>query len=138
MREGLLTPIVLVCMIVANAVPTLKHRASGNPPVQRRLTEEFERCQVYLDAGTRKPLVYCVEAQLLERHVNSILDKGFELMVQQHRIEDLARLYALASRVRALDQLKAALKENIKKTGLALVMDVEKVQLLLRFVRRRY
>lgn len=96
--------------------------------LQRRLFEEFERCQVYLAAATRKPLIACVELQLLERHMPAILERGFEVMLQQQRIEDLARLYSLAARVKALDQLKAAFKENIKKAGIALVMDVEKVR----------
>ena len=95
--------------------------------VQRRLFEEFERCQVYLAAATRKPLIATVELQLLERHMPAILERGFEGMLQQQRIDDLGRLYTLAARVKALDQLKAAFKENIKKAGITLVMDVEKV-----------
>ncbi len=34
--------------------------------LQRRLAEEYDRCQQYLDAGTRRPLVGVVEAQLLQ------------------------------------------------------------------------
>ena len=40
---------------------------------------------------------------------------------------DLGRLYALFSRVRALESLKVAFREYIKKTGLVLIMDEEKV-----------
>lgn len=43
--------------------------------VQMRLQEENERCLIYLDASTRKPLVATAERQLLERHINAILDK---------------------------------------------------------------
>jgi hypothetical protein len=43
---------------------------------QRRLAEEYERCQHYLDPATRKPLIAAVEAQLLERHIGAILEKG--------------------------------------------------------------
>ena len=39
--------------------------------LQRRLAEEYERCQQYLDAGTRRPLVGVVEAQLLQVHMCS-------------------------------------------------------------------
>lgn len=97
--------------------------------LQRRLAEEFERCQVYLDASTRKPLIQCVEAQLVEHHVPAILERGYASLVEQHRVEDLSRLYALAARVSALEQLKLAFKENIKATGETLVMDAEKVLL---------
>lgn len=95
--------------------------------MQRRLAEEFERCQEYLDAATRRPLIQCVETQLLERHVATVLERGFEALLAQQRIEDLRRLYSLAARVKALDQLKLAFKESIKKAGLVLVMDQEKV-----------
>ena len=37
--------------------------------VQKRLTEEYERCQNYLDASTRKPLISAVEEQLLSKHM---------------------------------------------------------------------
>ena len=37
--------------------------------VQKRLSEEYERCQNYLDASTRKPLISAVEEQLLSKHM---------------------------------------------------------------------
>lgn len=43
--------------------------------VQMRLQEENERCLIYLDASTRKPVVATAEKQLLERHITAILDK---------------------------------------------------------------
>ena len=46
----------------------------------------------------------------------------------QRRLEDLARLYNLAARIHALDPVKAAFRANIKSTGLALIMDEEKVR----------
>ena len=46
----------------------------------------------------------------------------------QRRLEDLARLYNLAARIHALDPLKAAFRAYIKSTGLALIMDEEKVR----------
>ena len=49
--------------------------------LQRRLNEEYERCAMYLDSATRKPLVAVLEQQLLARHVASILEKGFDALV---------------------------------------------------------
>lgn len=43
--------------------------------LQIRLHEEHERCLLYLDASTRKPLIATAERQLLERHISAILDK---------------------------------------------------------------
>ena len=46
------------------------------PSLQVRLHEEHDRCVIYLDAITRKPLVATAEKQLLEQHISSILDKA--------------------------------------------------------------
>lgn len=99
--------------------------------MQRRLSEEFERCQIYLDISSRKPLISCVERQLIEYHMSAILERGFAAMVTQNGVDDLARLYNLAGRVAALEALKLAFKETTKSIGEALVMDAEKVGCLL-------
>ena len=99
--------------------------------VQRRLTEEYERCQNYLDASTRKPLISVVEEQLLSKHMAAMLEKGFDAMMSDMRVPDLARLYNLCGRIHALEPLRAAFRAYIKKAGLALIMDEEKVRHLL-------
>ncbi|XP_057731577.1 cullin-4-like [Arachis stenosperma] len=43
--------------------------------VETRLQEEHDRCLIYLEASTRKPLIATAEKQLLERHIPAILDK---------------------------------------------------------------
>jgi hypothetical protein len=39
------------------------------------LQEEHERCILYLEANTRKPLIATTEKQLLERHTSAIIEK---------------------------------------------------------------
>ena len=95
--------------------------------LQRRLTEEYERCQNYLDVSTRKPLISVVEEQLLSKHMAAMLEKGFDSMMADMRVPDLARLYNLCGRIHALEPLRAAFRAYIKKAGLALIMDEEKV-----------
>ncbi len=95
--------------------------------LQRRLTEEYERCQNYLDASTRKPLISVVEEQLLSKHMAAMLEKGFDAMMADMRVPDLARLYNLCGRIHALEPLRAAFRAYIKKAGLALILDEEKV-----------
>lgn len=73
---------------------------------QKRLSEEYERCQNYLDGSTRKPLVAVIEKQLLEKHMADLLAKGFTSMLDGDRLQDMKRLYNLSSRVAALDALK--------------------------------
>ncbi|GKV36953.1 hypothetical protein SLEP1_g45035 [Rubroshorea leprosula] len=94
--------------------------------VEMRLHEEHERCLLYLDASTRKPLIAMAEKQLLERHIPAILDKGFTTLMDGHRIEDLQRMYSLFSRVNALESLRHALSSYIRRTGQGIVMDDEK------------
>ncbi|XP_012457596.1 cullin-4 isoform X1 [Gossypium raimondii] len=91
-----------------------------------RLNEENERCLLYLDAFTRKPLIATAERQLLERHIPAILDKGFMMLMDGHRIEDLQRMYSLFSRVNALESLRQAISSYIRRTGQSIVMDEEK------------
>ncbi|XP_010247871.1 PREDICTED: cullin-4-like isoform X2 [Nelumbo nucifera] len=94
--------------------------------VELRLHEEHERCLLYLDASTRKPLVATAERQLLEHHTSAILDKGFAMLMDGNRIEDLQRMYSLFSRVNALESLRQALSSYIRGTGQGIVMDEEK------------
>ncbi|KAK6124066.1 hypothetical protein DH2020_042191 [Rehmannia glutinosa] len=94
--------------------------------VETRLQEEHERCQLYLDASTRKSLVATAERQLLERHISAILDKGFTVLMDGKRIEDLHRVYVLFSRVNALESLRQTLNQYIRRTGQGMVMDEEK------------
>ena len=43
--------------------------------LQSRLNEEQDRCNIYIDASTKRPLIATAEKQLLERHISAILDK---------------------------------------------------------------
>ncbi|OWK00835.1 hypothetical protein Celaphus_00016846 [Cervus elaphus hippelaphus] len=44
--------------------------------VSKRLEEEADRVITYLDHSTQKPLIACVEKQLLGEHLTAILQKG--------------------------------------------------------------
>ncbi|KAK4271848.1 hypothetical protein QN277_020479 [Acacia crassicarpa] len=94
--------------------------------IETRLHEEHERCLIYLDASTRKPLIATAEKQVLERHIPAILDKGFMMLMDANRIEDLQRMYSLFLRVNALESLRLALSSYIKRTGQGIVVDEEK------------
>ncbi|XP_024030922.1 cullin-4 [Morus notabilis] len=94
--------------------------------VETRLHEEHERCLLYLDASTRKPLIASAEKQLLERHISAILDKRFMMLMDANRIADLQRMYNLFTRVNALESLRQALSSYIRRTGQGIVMDEEK------------
>ncbi|WMV14070.1 hypothetical protein MTR67_007455 [Solanum verrucosum] len=94
--------------------------------VEVRLHEEHDRCLLYLDASTRKPLIATAERQLLERHISAVLDKGFTVLMDGNRIEDLQRMYMLFCRVNDLESLRQALSSYIRRTGQSIVLDEEK------------
>uniref|UniRef100_A0A915HMC9 Cullin-4 n=1 Tax=Romanomermis culicivorax TaxID=13658 RepID=A0A915HMC9_ROMCU len=95
--------------------------------VDKRLREESERLLQYLDCTTRKPLITCVEINLLQNHVTAILSKGMDSLLQENRLQDLRLLYDLLSRVKnGLVELKNSFSVYVKKVGHCLVMDLER------------
>ncbi|CAH0381123.1 unnamed protein product [Bemisia tabaci] len=106
--------------------------------VDKRLLEEKERILHYLDSATKVPLIHTVEWQLLNGHLNTILQKGLDNLLEENRIQDLTLLYNLFKRVKkGLNELCSSFNAYIKKTGRTIVIDPEKdrtmVQELLDF-----
>lgn len=92
--------------------------------VDKRLHEEMERLLHYLDMSTKKPLVSCVEKQLLEKHLTQILQKGLDQLLTENRIKDLTLMYQLFSRVKdGLKEMCTAFATYIKVTGKTIVMN---------------
>ncbi|THU74123.1 hypothetical protein C4D60_Mb04t30030 [Musa balbisiana] len=121
----------LVCTSEFYAAEGVKYMQQSDVPdylrhVESRLHEEHERCLLYLDASTRKPLVATAEKQLLERHTSAILDKGFTMLMEANRVDDLQRMYTLFQRVDALELIRQALSSYIRGTGQVIIMDEEK------------
>ncbi|KQK12851.1 cullin-4 [Brachypodium distachyon] len=102
--------------------------------VESRLQEEHERCIMYLEANTRKPLIATTEKQLLHRHTSAIIEKGFTMLMEANRVKDLWRMYTLFQRVDAIEMLKQALSLYIRGTGQGIIMDEEKDKDLVPFL----
>ncbi|KAJ6980608.1 LOW QUALITY PROTEIN: hypothetical protein NC653_028419 [Populus alba x Populus x berolinensis] len=118
----------LECTSEFYAAEGMKYMQQSDVPdylkhVESRLNEEQDRCNIYVDASTKKPLIATAETQLLERHISAILDKGFMMLMDGHRIKDLQTMYSL---VNALESLRQALSMYIRRTGQGIVMDEEK------------
>jgi len=106
--------------------------------VEKRLKEENERLLHYLDQSSKWQLIHTVEKQLLAQHLNSILNRGLDLLLEENRIEDLQLMYSLLGRVKTGQQeLCSKMAEYIKKRGKVIVTNPEKdrtmVQELLDF-----
>lgn len=95
--------------------------------VESRLYEEQDRVPNYLHASTRPKLEHIVESELISAHAASLInshDGGFVslLDMSEDRMSDLARMYALFSRVpQTLDLLRGALFEHVYDAGRRLV-----------------
>ncbi|XP_061743611.1 cullin-4A [Nerophis ophidion] len=106
--------------------------------VARRLEEENDRIVSYLDQSTQKPLISCVEKQLLGEHMTAILQKGLSVLLDENRVAELALLYQLLSKVKGgLPTLLQFWRDYIKTFGGEIVCTPEKdkdmVQELLDF-----
>ncbi|GAM25543.1 hypothetical protein SAMD00019534_087180 [Acytostelium subglobosum LB1] len=94
--------------------------------VQNRINEESERALRYLDMSTKKSIIQALETHMLERHINTLISKGFNQMVDGNKTEDIQRLYTLLQRVGALNSIRTAWISYIKTTGQSMVADKEK------------
>eukprot|EP01125_Pyxidicula_operculata_P003515 TRINITY_DN1448_c0_g1_i1.p1 TRINITY_DN1448_c0_g1~~TRINITY_DN1448_c0_g1_i1.p1 ORF type:complete len:802 (+),score=176.26 TRINITY_DN1448_c0_g1_i1:100-2505(+) len=90
---------------------------------ESRIEEESQRALTYLDITTRKALIHTVETVAIATHVQSLAEKGFDILMDGDRQEDLKRMYSLFQRVDSLNQLKDSWNGYIKKRGADLVMD---------------
>lgn len=101
--------------------------------VEKRFTEENNRLLHYLNASTKQPLIGCLETYLIGEHVATILQKGLDHMLDDHRIPDLKLLYQLISRIaNGVDHLKVAYSQYIKKRGREIVINPEKDNVMIQ------
>nr|XP_020461524.1 cullin-4A [Monopterus albus] len=95
--------------------------------VAHRLEEENDRIVSYVDQSTQKPLISCVEKQLLGEHMTSILQKGLNTLLDENRVTELALLYQLFSKVKGgLPTLLQFWRDYIKSFGGEIVCTPEK------------
>lgn len=95
--------------------------------VAHRLEEENDRIVSYLDQSTQKPLISCVEKQLLGEHMTAILQKGLSILLDENRVTELALLYQLFSKVKGgLPTLLQFWRDYIKTFGTEIACTPEK------------
>jgi cullin 1 len=90
---------------------------------ERRLDEEKERVPLYLLQEIMTPLMKTCEAALIAKHANVLRDE-FQILLDNDREEDMARMYKLLARIpEGLDPLRAKFEAHVRSCGL---MAVEK------------
>ena len=88
------------------------------------LEEEENRVTSYLHASTREPLIMATETVLLAEHVTSLQDE-FQPLLERDKIEDLARMFKLLSRVpENLVKLRDLFEKHVKNSGM---VEMEKI-----------
>ncbi|KAH8891856.1 Cullin-domain-containing protein [Thozetella sp. PMI_491] len=95
---------------------------------RRRLQEELDRCRTTVALLTSPKIAKVVEDELVSRHLNEFLaldGSGIKSMIDNDRIEDLAILYGLVSRVDpSREPLKVALQNRVLELGFEIEKDL--------------
>lgn len=102
-------------------LPTFEYLAR----CEERISQELKRSEVYLDPMTKKPLIHTLEKESIIAHIPKILDKGFQVMIKENKIDDLARLYRLFSRIEALDPIRIHFGHYLRAVGTQIVSQVD-------------
>ncbi|KAK5112206.1 hypothetical protein LTR62_004367 [Meristemomyces frigidus] len=84
---------------------------------ERRLDEEKERVPLYLLPEIMQPLMKCCETALIQKHCNLLRDE-FQVLLDNDREDDMARMYKLLSRIpEGLDPLRAKFEHHVRTAG---------------------
>ncbi|KAK1810279.1 ubiquitin ligase (cullin) of SCF [Friedmanniomyces endolithicus] len=84
---------------------------------ERRLDEEKERVPLYLLAEIMQPLMKCCESALIAAHCQLMRDE-FQILLDNDREEDMARMYKLLSRIaEGLDPLRTRFEAHVRRAG---------------------
>lgn len=88
---------------------------------ERRLDEEKERVPLYLLGEIMTPLTKTCEAALIAKHAPVLRDE-FQVLLDNDREEDMARMYKLLARIPdGLDPLRAKFEAHVRRCGLLAV-----------------
>ena len=91
---------------------------------EARLDEEKERVGLYLHPDIMKRLMDTCHEVLITAH-SVLLRDEFQVLLDNERTDDLARMYGLLSRIKdGLDPLRTRFETHVRKAGLAAVEKV--------------
>ena len=86
---------------------------------EERLKEEEKLCQICLHQSTKISLIKTCEETLIQNHI-PVLTSEFLTLTDENKIDDLARMYQLLSRVpNGLNELAVKLEDYIKNNGIS-------------------
>ncbi|KAM3558158.1 hypothetical protein MY1884_004128 [Beauveria asiatica] len=92
---------------------------------ETRLAEEEERVVMYLHHDIAVPLKRTCNQALIADHANLLRDE-FQILQDNDREEDMARMYNLLARIpNGLDPLRTKFENHVRRAGLAAVQKVQ-------------
>lgn len=92
---------------------------------ESRLAEEEERVSMYLHQDIAIPLKKTCNQALIADH-STLLREEFQVLLDNDREEDMARMYKLLSRIPdGLEPLRTRFETHVRKAGLAAVQKVQ-------------
>ncbi|ETO28877.1 hypothetical protein RFI_08250 [Reticulomyxa filosa] len=91
--------------------------------VRKRLKEEEKRVKNYLEAQTQRPITLLIEHEMIKKHVEDLLTKGFDSMMDESKFANLRHLYELLFSVQEVDALQQHFSEYGKKRGVDIISD---------------
>lgn len=84
---------------------------------ERRLDEEKERVPLFLLAEIMQPLMKTCEQALIAKHATVLRDE-FQVLLDNDREEDMARMYKLLARIpEGLDPLRTRFETHVRRAG---------------------
>jgi len=89
--------------------------------VDFRITEATELVSKYMSPMTKRSLLDIVEQNLLKPHASLLLEKGFQGLLEEQKMEDIRRVAVLCERVAISNNLKLHWSAYIKRVGEALI-----------------
>ncbi|KAH7728259.1 cullin-4A [Aphelenchoides avenae] len=101
--------------------------------VDKRLSEEDERLDYYLDFSTRKKLISITEECFIANYVDTLVQKGADVLLNARKKPELQLLYSLVARTKTgVESLRRNFGEYIKKVGKMMVLDAERDKTLVQ------
>ncbi|UZP45774.1 hypothetical protein NXS19_013586 [Fusarium pseudograminearum] len=95
---------------------------------ETRLAEEEERVRMYLHGDIALPLKKTCNQALIADH-SALLREEFQVLLDNDREDDMARMYNLLSRIPdGLDPLRARFETHVRKAGLAAVQKIQSAE----------
>ncbi|PKA49069.1 Cullin-3B [Apostasia shenzhenica] len=107
---------------------------------ERRLNEEMERVNQYLDAKTEPKITFVVEKEMIANHMQRLVhmeNSGLVNMLVDDKYDDLSRMYNLFRRVpEGLSTIREVMTCHLRETGKQLVTDPDRLRDPVDFVQR--